>query len=337
MRHLAQHPSPTRVVNNLNYEVGMDNDGIYIDYLRFLIDVGQGALTISFQSFKNSFGDVDEDGMDDAVYDALEVLELPDVLSKLSKLEDAGPYIISKLGGSTGKWAIHPTNRIPKLSPLDPPVIAADEILPRYPHFRTVRMQELLIEQGLDVSDTAEVSLKDDQRRYFFKAVTRKSKEGTLREIAVLADLDHPSVVALHALVLNCTGDVVGLLFPFASRGDLTQPVNLEASLAVKVRWVKDIVSALQYVVSRNHHYEDIKASNIVVFDDVQAKLIDFDGGWTEGHFSPKYDCFGLGVLLENLGCRGPGLDELIAAAKATRMDFTVFLARLEQLPQFSC
>ena len=43
------------------------------------------------------------------------------------------------------------------------------------------------------------------------------------------------------------------------------------------------------------------------MFDDGQARLTDFDGGRTTGHFDWVLDCFGLGVLLEDLKCKGVG------------------------------
>jgi serine/threonine protein kinase len=77
---------------------------------------------------------------------------------------------------------------------------------------------------------------------------------------------------------------------------------------------------ALQYIAASSQIYQDIKAANIVLFDDGEARLTDFDGGRTAGHFEWHMDCFGLGVLLEDLDCKGEDLDELIRLAKTTKM-----------------
>ena len=145
----------------------------------------------------------------------------------------------------------------------------------------------------------------------------------------------------LSALVLDAAGAVVGMLFPFASRGvlfpfasrgDLKESVNTLAPNAQKLRWVHDIVGALQYILECGQTYQDIKAANIVVFDDGQARLTDFDGGRTTGHFDWVLDCFVLGVLLEDLKCKGVSLDDLIQLAKTTKMkldEFDVFLTEV--------
>ena len=78
----------------------------------------------------------------------------------------------------------------------------------------------------------------------------------------------------LSAFVLDAAGAVVGMLFPFASRGDLKENVNTLNPNGQKLRWVHDIVSALQYISDCGQIYEDIKAANIVVFDDGQARFM---------------------------------------------------------------
>ena len=61
------------------------------------------------------------------------------------------------------------------------------------------------------------------------------------------------------------------------------------------------------------------------MFDDGQARLTDFDGGRTTGHFDWVLDCFGLGVLLEDFKCKGVGLGDLIQLAKTTKMKLGEF------------
>ena len=223
-----------------------------------------------------------------------------------------------------------PSNEIPRVEPPDifPSSLSADEVLPLYPGCRTVQEANISVVRELQL-DTAEVILWDERQRYFFKHVSRKPKEQTLKEISALAFFRHSHIVPLSALVLDAAGAVVGLLFPFAARGSLNESVNTLAPNAQKLRWVHDIVGALQYILECGQAYQDIKAANIVVFDDGQARLTDFDGGRTAGHFEWLLDCFGLGVLLEDLKCMGEGLDELIRLAKTTKMrldDFHVLL-----------
>jgi hypothetical protein len=65
------------------------------------------------------------------------------------------------------------------------------------------------------------------------------------------------------------------------------------------------------------------------VFDDGQARLMDFDGGVSDRHFDWGRHCFGLGVLLEDLKCEGKQLDELIRHAKMTAMTLDEFYQML--------
>ena len=183
-----------------------------------------------------------------------------------------------------GDWYISTSNEIPKVEPPDifPSSLSADEVLPLYPGCCTVQEANMSIVRELQLA-TAEVILRDERQRYFFKHVNRKPKQQTLKEISALAFLRHSHIVPLSALVLDAAGAVVGLLFPFASRGSLNESVNTLAPNAQKLRWVHDIVSG--YILECGQAYQDIKAANIVVFDDGQARLTDFDGGRTAGHF----------------------------------------------------
>ena len=124
-----------------------------------------------------------------------------------------------------------------------PSSLLANEVLPLYSSCRTVQEANMSIVGELPL-DTAEV-LRDERQRYFFKHVKRKTKEQTLEEISALVFLKHPHIVPLSALVIDAAGAVVGMLFPFASRGDLKGNVNTLAPNHQKLRWVHYIVSAL--------------------------------------------------------------------------------------------
>ena len=314
------------VVEDLNVlcdVTDVDLDG-NIESIKSLIDFGRGPVTIAFELFRKDFGLVGEDDLNNALQETAYVLCHLRALGKLCNLEGDMVFEVRKQEG--GDWCISPNNEISRLEPPEkfPSFISADEVLPLYPGCRTVQEANMSIVRELPL-DTAEVILRDERQRYFFKHVNRKPKAQTLIEISALALLRHSHIVPLSALVLDAAGAVVGMLFPFASRGDLKESVNTLAPNALKLRWVHDIVGALQYILKCGQTYQDIKAANIVVFDDGQARLTDFDGGRTAGHFHWVLDCFGLGVLLEDLKCKGVGLDELIRLAKTTKMKLDEF------------
>jgi hypothetical protein len=302
----------------------LDLDG-NIDTFRSLIDFGRGPVTIAFESFKKDFGLVSGQGdINDTLNETALVLCHLRALGKLHELEGDVPFEVTKQ--EDGNWCIFPNAEIQRMEPPEgmPSFIPADEVLPLYPGCRTVHEADMIVVRELQYS-TEEVIFRGEQQRYFFKHVNRKPKGHTLKEISALALLSHPHIVPLSALTLDSASAVVGMLFPFANRGSLKESVNALAPNAQKLRWIHDIVVALQYITACGHKYEDIKAANIVVFDDDQARLTDFDGGLTDGHFDLGLDCFGLGVLLEDLNCEGAGLDELIRLAKTTKMTLDNF------------
>jgi hypothetical protein len=222
----------------------LDSDG-NIESIRSLIDFGQGPVTIAFRSFKKDFGLVGEDDLNDALQETALVLCHLRTLGRLCNLEGDMVFEVCKQEG--GDWGISPSNEIPRVEPPDifPSSLSADEVLPLYPGCRTIQEAHMSIVRELQL-DTAEVILRDEPQGYFFKHVSRKPKEQTLKEISALAFLRHSHIVPLSALVLDAAGAVVGLLFPFASRGSLNESVNTLAPNAQKLRWVHDIVGALQ-------------------------------------------------------------------------------------------
>ena len=83
-----------------------------------------------------------------------------------------------------------------------PSSLLANEVLPLYSSCRTVQEANMSIVGELPL-DTAEVILRDERQRYFFKYVKRKTKEQTLKEISALVFLKHPHIVPLSAFVLD--------------------------------------------------------------------------------------------------------------------------------------
>lgn len=320
---LQNHQVLAECFDVIRDEADFDYDG-HIELLRSLIDFGRGPITIAFQSFKKNFGLFREEDFNNAIQEMVDVLSDLHDLGKLHNLEGDIPFEVSKQ--DNGDWRISLNAEIPRveLPEVMPSSLPADEVLPLYSGCLTVQESDINIVRELPY-DTAEVTLGNEQQKYFFKHVNRKPKGPTLKEVSALASLSHPHIVPLHALALDGAGDIVGLLFPFAARGSLKESVNILAPNAQKLRWVHDVVIALQYMVACGWTYTDIKAANIVVFDDGLARLTDFDGGRTPGHFEWVLDCFGLGVLLEDLKCEGEGLDELVRLAKTTKMQLDDF------------
>ena len=153
---------------------------------------------------------------------------------------------------------------IPKLEPplkIDSPTsIPTKEILPLYPSCKTIPQDNVAFARESDGQVAiGEVAIINDSRTYFFKHVRRHPKEHAIREVTALATFRHPHIVLLGAIVLDPTGDVVGLLFPFAERGTLNEAIKLKVTNEQKLRWICDIVDAPSYLASVGYSYDDIK------------------------------------------------------------------------------
>lgn len=95
-----------------------------------------------------------------------------------------------------------------------------------------------------------------------------------VREIRLLATLDHPNIAKLHtafrhdqelAMVMECVeGEDLGRRLP--------KGVTLEESL----RYTRQVLEALRYAHGRGVVHRDIKPSNIMVTPQNEAKVLDF-------------------------------------------------------------
>jgi len=309
-----------------------DND--YISFIGLLIDVGRGPIAIAFESFERIFGLIDADNYEEAMGLVYPVLYGDGIYHRLHELDAGGVYEVIKAEG--GNWTIVPNDKIP-IPEYEKEVvdfqdsIPANEILPLYPSCKVVRRSNFSVVREFE-DGLAEVTLAGDDLAYFFKAVKRKPKENLIREVSNLSALNHPHIVRLSAIVVNDSGDVTGLLFPFARRGSLWESASKDAPNATKLGWVRDIVDALQYIATRGVVYEDVKAANIVIFEDEVARLTDFDGGATAGHWRSGRGCFGLAVLLQDLKCEGLGVVELVKQARSVDMGLEEFKQKLDAI-----
>ncbi|TDL26566.1 hypothetical protein BD410DRAFT_825713 [Rickenella mellea] len=322
----TKYTPPDRVATVFGHEIVFDDD-VCIEAIRVLLDVGHGLLTVTIETVREIFGVIDDsfEKQEELVDAVMPLIHQPHIIRQLRDCQ--GDSVVELCKKDDESWFIRPINGVPMmdLSNAPPSSIAAEEVLPLYPGCRTVLEAHMTVVREIEIRCYAEVKVLDETVRYFFKHVNRKGKNTTLAEVSALATLHHPHIVPLSAIVLDSSGAVVGLLFPFAERGSLKELSNQSEANARKLRWVADIVDALLYIATCHLEYWDIKASNVVVFDDGDARLTDFDGGWTKGHFQEGYDCFGLGVLLEDLKCEGPGVEELVRLAKTTKLSLCQF------------
>ena len=233
-----------------------------------------------------------------------------------------GKYLLTR-SPSTSQWVFQLNDKIFDMERVE---IETEIDALEFSHchdLQFVTMDDLVVEDlghGLGVA-----TFRDrKEEKLFLKKAGRKPKEYFIKEVTALHRLSHPNIIVLTACVVNDNQQIVGFLTEFAESGDLHQ--HLDAPAWLKREWTLQVVDALQYIQKEGFEYDDVKCGNIVIIRGV-AKLVDFDGGFSMGHFKEGFESFPLAVLLETLGV--PNVDELVKDAKTTPMPLGVFKTRL--------
>lgn len=121
-----------------------------------------------------------------------------------------------------------------------------------------------------------------DGKNYACKVISREKmvEIGELghveQEIAVVSKIHHPSIVLIKK-VINIP-DFIIIVMDYCSRGNLYDLLISKGHFSdAEIRkFVIDIVEGLVFLHSQGIAHRDIKLDNIVLSDDMHAKLIDF-------------------------------------------------------------
>ncbi|KFY82478.1 hypothetical protein V500_10517, partial [Pseudogymnoascus sp. VKM F-4518 (FW-2643)] len=118
---------------------------------------------------------------------------------------------------------------------------------------------------------------------------------------------------------------VVGMLLPFHRAGSLRDVLPLRSLTGTlawsdQVRWAKGLAKALVHVVAQGGYYSDLRVDNVVLAEDGEAVLVDFEqrGVWA-GFSAPEVAC------VENLAIVAMSADgevpEVVRAEYRAKMD----------------
>ncbi|KZT50001.1 kinase-like protein [Calocera cornea HHB12733] len=275
-----------------------------------------------------------EDKLEEAASNARE-----EVLTKMRpSVLDLPPGSYWAKQGEKGTWrpVAAPPGDIPTLNPtsdrLAEPIDLGD--IPNHADLAVFREDELQI-QALEegASGLATARPREDAEGtplYFLKYSKRKSAKDFHTELAALRQYDHPSIIHLEGLLLDTRGDVIGLVLPYASLGSLDK--HMASPDEVKIEWIRQIVCALVYIKRQGRRYVDVKCPNVVINDQGNALLIDFDGYATAGKNDMPSESFPIGEMMQDMLCSGEQAREFVSWAKAQSRSLEECALRLDMI-----
>lgn len=151
-----------------------------------------------------------------------------------------------------------------------------------------------------------------DQRWVAIKTLHNQDEAhqiGFVREMKVLAHLNHPNIVTFHHHFKDNNGDLC-LVMEYCSGGNLRNKLKNKHPLNQIVDWLKQLTSVLHFVHQHGIVHHDIKPENILFDSDNTIKLGDFgvyntnSGTWPYMAPEPmdtkdaRVDVYALGITL---------------------------------------
>lgn len=127
-----------------------------------------------------------------------------------------------------------------------------------------------------------EVKKKLDPTHYSCKVLSRKSLDpvaiGSIeQELRVQSQLQHPNILSIKDVVY--TNDLIFIIMDLCNHGDLMTVMTRDSvmcGLMFVRKIIYQIISALDYLHSKNIAHRDIKPDNIMLDSNYDAKLADF-------------------------------------------------------------
>ena len=96
-------------------------------------------------------------------------------------------------------------------------------------------------------------------------------------EINVMKNLSHPNVIELYDVIGDSEGDHLYLVLEYCAKGDLSKYLNKRpVTEKYAKKYLKQIASGLQYLLSKNIIHRDLKPQNILISSNNSLKIADF-------------------------------------------------------------
>jgi len=106
------------------------------------------------------------------------------------------------------------------------------------------------------------------------KVITEVDWKCLVHEIVILSKLNHTAIPKFYGIILD--NKMIGLVFKYISGKPLDEYDKNHFKLDQKLKIIKEIADALNYVHKNGFIHRDLKLENIMVDNDLKTYLIDF-------------------------------------------------------------
>lgn len=111
------------------------------------------------------------------------------------------------------------------------------------------------------------------------KCTKDEDLNGGLKEIIALGELSHQNIVVLYNVKATQVKEfeaTLSLLLEYCAGGDLNERLSQESTETLKLRWMRQIASAVDYLHNKEIIHRDLKPQNILLTADEDIRIADF-------------------------------------------------------------
>ena len=190
-----------------------------------------------------------------------------------SEKSNISPFLTVKIEGRTVDGILQAFQHNRNLDYATLPIVNTFPGIPTFPHTLVNRIERL---------EREIFKVQIDDEFYCLKTVHSKGCEsGLKREIFILQQCHHPSILTLCGVVVNDDNKIEGMLTEFIPGAITLDDVTCFNEKQYHL-WISQIQSALEYLHHHSLVWGDAKPANILKRENNDVVLVDFAGGATD-------------------------------------------------------